>query len=214
MPEPVCYIVGAMDPGPIRLAPQRPAFVIAADLGLSHLERQGIVPDLIVGDFDSLGRLPPGENVLRYPPEKDDPDMLLAIKRGLERGCRQFVLYGGTGGRPDHAYANLQSLAYLAGRGARGYLVGAGMVSTVIQDGSLLFTPEHRGVISVFCHGAQARGVEERGLYYSLHGATLTADNSIGLSNRFTGQAAAVSVERGQLLVMWEEERERLLHRL
>lgn len=122
--EPVCYIVGAMEPGELRFAPHRPRLVIAADRGLYYLERRGIRPDLIVGDFDSLGRTPEGENVLRHPVEKDDTDMLLAVKEGLARGLKTFVLYGGLGGRPDHAYANLQTLTFLAERGAAGYLLG------------------------------------------------------------------------------------------
>ena len=65
--EPICYIAGSCPTGRIALASGRPALVIAADAGLDHLEEQGIVPDLIVGDFDSLGRVPEGKNVLRHP---------------------------------------------------------------------------------------------------------------------------------------------------
>ena len=116
--EPICYIVGACQPGELCLAPGRPAFVIAADQGLRYLEEAGITPDLIVGDFDSLGIVPQGANVVRHPVEKDDTDMMLAVKTGLARGYRTFVLYGGLGGRLDHTYANFQTLTYLARHGA------------------------------------------------------------------------------------------------
>ena len=106
----ICYIVGSRPPGEIVLAAGREALVIAADGGLRHLEDQGLRPDLIVGDFDSLGRAPQGDNVLRHPVEKDDTDMLLAVRMGLDRGYGTFVLYGGLGGRLDHTLANLQTL--------------------------------------------------------------------------------------------------------
>ena len=105
----ICYIVGSRPPGEIALARGREALVIAADGGLRHLEAQGLTADLIVGDFDSLGRVPEGDNILRHPVEKDDTDMLLAVRTGLDRGYRVFVLYGGLGGRLDHTYANLQA---------------------------------------------------------------------------------------------------------
>ena len=91
----ICYIVGSRPPGEIALARGREALVIAADGGLRHLEAQGLTADLIVGDFDSLGRVPEGDNILRHPVEKDDTDMLLAVRTGLDRGYRIFVLYGG-----------------------------------------------------------------------------------------------------------------------
>ena len=122
--EPICYIVGACPPGEIWFAPGRPAFVIAADKGLVHLEAQGIRPDLIVGDFDSLGRVPAGDNILRHPVEKDDTDTMLAVKTALDRGMGTIVFYGCLGGRLDHTYANFQTLTYLARHGAVGYLVG------------------------------------------------------------------------------------------
>ncbi len=212
--EPICYIIGAMEPGEVVFSSQRPAMVIAADGGLAHLERRGIVPDLIVGDFDSLGRIPHGDNVARHPVEKDDTDMLLAVKAGLERGCRDFVLYGGLGGRLDHIYANLQTLVYLAQRGASGYLVGNGTVSSAVKDGALTFSARHRGTISVFCPGEAARGVDLTGLYYPLRDGILTSGLPLGVSNRFIGEAAAVSVRDGTLLVMWEEAPGMLAERL
>lgn len=212
--EPVCYIVGAMEPGEIVFSARRPALVIAADAGLGHLERRGVAPDLIVGDFDSLDYVPTGDNVVRHPPEKDDTDMLLAVRLGLERGCRDFVLYGGLGGRLDHTYANLQVLVYLAQHGASGYLVGDGMAVSAVKDGVLPFGPGRRGTISVFCAGEAARGVDLTGLYYPLREGILTGGFPLGVSNQFTGVEAAVSVREGTLLVMWEETPKNLVKRL
>lgn len=199
----LCIIAGAMDPGKLAPVPQN-SLLIAADGGLVHLERRGLVPDLIVGDFDSLGRVPEGRNIIRHPVEKDDTDTMLAIKTGLSRGYRSFILYGCLGGRLDHAYANLQSLSYLADRGASGWLLGRGMAATVIRNCRLDFSPGHQGTISVFCPDGESRGVDLVGLHYPLHDAVLTSTFPLGVSNQFTGNAASVSVRNGSLLVMWE----------
>lgn len=212
--EPVCYIVGACPPGELRFAPGRPALVIAADQGLRHLEAAGIAPDLTVGDFDSLGTVPAGPNVIRHPVEKDDTDMMLAVKTGLSRGCRLFVLYGGVGGRLDHTYANLQTLAYLSEHGARGYLLGDGFVATAWKDGALDFPAGLAGPVSVFCPGEKAEGVTIEGLYYPLRDGILTSGFPLGVSNQFTGVSARVSVRKGTLLAMWREDPASLLGRL
>lgn len=212
--EPVCYIVGACAPGPMAFAQGCPSLIIAADQGLRHLEKAGVVPDLIVGDFDSLGQVPSGENVIQHPVEKDDTDMMLAVKTGLSRGCRVFVLYGGVGGRLDHTYANLQTLAYLSDHGARGYLLGDGFVATAWKDGALDFPAGLAGPVSVFCPGEKAEGVTIEGLYYPLQNAVLTSGFPLGVSNQFTGVSARVSVRKGALLAMWQEPPASLLERL
>ena len=212
--EPICYIVGACPPGEIRFAPGWPAFVIAADKGLVHLEAQGIQPDLIVGDFDSLGRVPAGDNILRHPVEKDDTDTMLAVKTALDRGMGTIVFYGCLGGRLDHTYANLQTLTYLARRGGQGWLLGDGTVVTAVENGRLDLPAGLRGAVSVFCPDGQALGVTLRGLHYPLEDYTLTSGFPLGVSNQFTGQAASVSVREGTLLVMWDEAREDVLMRI
>ena len=212
--EPVCYIVGACPPGPMAFAQGCPSLIIAADQGLRHLEKAGVVPDLIVGDFDSLGQVPSGENVIQHPVEKDDTDMMLAVKTGLGRGCRTFVLYGGIGGRLDHTYANLQTLAYLSDHGARGSLLGDGFIATAWKGGTLDFPAGLTGPVSVFCPGEKAEGVSIEGLYYPLQNAVLTSGFPLGVSNQFTGVSARVSVRKGTLLAMWQEAPASLLERL
>ena len=199
----IFYIVGAGNMSGTRLAVPDGAFVIAADAGLIPIRAAGITADLIVGDFDSLGETPSGENVVYHKPEKDDTDMLLAVREALERRARTIIIYGGLGGRLDHEYANIQTLAYIANRGARAYLVGRGCVCTVIKNSTISFDGDMKGTISVFCHGGSADGVTLSGLKYPLTDHTLTNDYPLGVSNEFTGVPSSVSVKNGLLLVMW-----------
>ena len=180
-------------------------YIIAADGGLRHTKALGINPHAVLGDFDSLGYTPEGANV--FPVEKDDTDAMLAVRRGLTQGFREFFLYGSLDGpRLDHTVANFQTLQFLADNGAWGYLVGEQTLVTVVKNGTIAFPEGTEGTISVFCLGSDARGVTLEGLYYPLSDGTLTAGFPLGVSNHFTGQEAKISVKEGSLLVLWDRQ--------
>lgn len=178
-------------------------FVIAADGGLEHTRKLEMTPNEILGDFDSLGFTPEGANV--FPVEKDDTDAMLAVRRGLTLGYREFILYGSLDGpRLDHTVANFQTLQYLADHGAVGYLVGSSYMVTVVKEAEISFPAGAKGTISVFCMGADAEGVTLEGLYYPLEQGTLTAGFPLGVSNHFTGRPAKISVQKGSLMILWD----------
>lgn len=224
---PTCYIVGAGDFTPRGFAPVPGDLVLAADGGYRALYSLGYTPDLLLGDFDSLGDLPlpPDLPVLRFPARKDDTDTGLALRHGLDRGFRDFALYGCAGGRVDHLLANLQSMARVSRLGATirlaapeydAWALTGPAPSTPAPDASgpaphapdgpaaTLTLPDRPGgtLVSVFCHGDRAEGVTLTGLSYPLDGADLTGDFPLGVSNRrLEGQPATVSVRRGTLLI-------------
>lgn len=199
-----CFIFGAGDFNGLLTAPTPDDFIIAADGGFRHLEALQIDPDLVLGDFDSLGAPPEHPHVLRVPAEKDDTDMMLAMKTALSRGYHTIIIYGGLGGsRIDHTLANIQTIQYAARRGARAYLVGNDAVITAIMNDTLHFSAEFQGFISVFCGGDKARGIYLRGLKYPLTDAVLTSDVPLGVSNEFCGVPASVEVRDGLVVVTW-----------
>ena len=180
-------------------------YILAADGGYTHAQSLGLNPDGVLGDFDSLGYVP--ERAKIFPVEKDDTDAMLAVRQGLSMGYKQFLLYGALdGSRLDHTVANFQTLQFLADRGAKGYLIGRDHVVTVVKNGSVCFSPNAKGILSVFCLGADARGVTLRGLKYPLDNATLSPGFPLGVSNRFTGQKAGVCVSEGSLLLIYGRE--------
>lgn len=179
--------------------------IIAADGGLAHVQKLGIPPHEILGDFDSLGYVPQSATV--FPVEKDDTDAMLAVRRGLALGYQDFVLYGSLDGdRLDHTLANCQTLQFLADQGARGYLVGLRSIVTVVQEESLVFPPEAAGTLSLFCMGRDASGVTLSGLKYPMTDGSLTPGFPLGVSNRFTGSSARIAVKHGSLLALWDRK--------
>lgn len=204
----VCYIIGAWHGEQARIAPVADDFVIAADGGYAALTALGVTPNLVVGDFDSLGYVPQAEEVIQHPVMKDDTDMMLAVKLGLQRGYRNFVMLGSVGGRLDHTLANLQTLLYLAEHDARGVLYGENTVITAVRNDTL--TVSGTGTISVFCLSGEAKGVTEEGLLYSLSDATMVSGYPIGVSNEFLDGPGKISVRDGSLIVLWSAEKDAL----
>lgn len=178
------------------------ALVIAADGGLRHTQALGLQPDVILGDFDSLGYVPGDSRV--FPVEKDDTDTMLAVKLALDRGCDFFVFYGALDGpRLDHTVANFQTLGYLASHGARGVLIGRDYIVTVLSEETIAFPETSTGILSLFCMGGSAR-VTIEGLQYPLERGILTPDFPLGVSNHFQGREARITVHDGQVLALWD----------
>lgn len=200
-----CFIFAAGSFFGLRERPAPGDLVIAADAGYRLCRSLSVAPDLALGDFDSMPE-PVGVPVRRVPVEKDDTDTMLALKTGLEEGCREFYLYGFAGGkRLDHTLANLQSLLYLRRRGARGWLYGDDFVWTAIENESLTIHKEVEwGLFSAFCLGDRAGGIDEVGFQYPLEDATLTPEFPLGVSNHILEPEATVTVRDGALLVGWE----------
>lgn len=201
-----CFIFSAGSFYGMRERPAPGDLVIAADAGYRICLQEGITPDFILGDFDSMD--PPEDfgTVLRLPVEKDDTDTLAAVRFALEQKCDFFHLYGGTGGkRLDHTLANLQTLLFLRRQGARGLLYDNDFVWTVIENETLTICREVEwGLFSAFCLGDRAEGVDEIGFQYPLRNAALTPEFPVGVSNHFIEPEARITVRRGALAIGWE----------
>ena len=180
--------------------------VIAVDGGLPRLLAQGMGPDLILGDFDSLGKdmfpfLEQAERggekkVLRLPVEKDDTDTIYAAKLCLEQGYRDFLIYGALGGRLDHTMANIQTLAWLKDRGARAFLVGKRTLVSVLRSEKLTFPEDFEGIFSLFALDQRVTGVTLEGMKYPLRDAELTNSFPLGVSNEISPEISS-EISRG-----------------
>ena len=199
-----CYIIGAGDFAPFEDI-REGDLIIAADGGMDHLKKCGITPHLFVGDMDSLtSSLPEGLPRITFPERKDYTDMHLSFLEGVARGYTEFEILGGTGGRSDHTFANISLLLAMANEGCHGRMIAGGEVYTVIKNESLTVRGEAGKYISVFALGGEARGVTIKGLDYEVEDVTLTPDFPLGVSNKFIGKTAEISVKDGALLVIYQ----------
>ena len=184
--------------------------LIAADSGYLACELLGLAPDVLIGDFDSLGSSARSALVgetIELPCAKDDTDTLAALRVGLERGYYEFRIYAALGGDVGHELANIHCLCFLADHGAHGVLLGGGQrVELVCGPGGLdLHEPEGTRV-SVFAFGGSAHGVVERGLRWCLEGADLHPGDTVGVSNCTVAPEVHVGLQSGCLLVVIGQE--------
>lgn len=203
--ERLCVIFGAGETFAPRKNFGKDALVIAADGGYAAAKAAGLVPDVIVGDFDS-GKEPDealGAHVVKLSCDKNDTDTIAAVKLGLRRGYRRFAIYGGVGGRLDHTAANIATLRYLNNFDAQGFLIDEKSVATVITERKFALPRSARGTVSVFAYGGEADGVTYKGLTYNLTDATLTPDYPLGVSNATTAEPATIAVKHGSLLIFF-----------
>ena len=204
-----CYIVGAADFAPARFRPGPDDLVIAADAGCLHLERLGLRPDIILGDLTRWAACRTSRT-WRSPRAQGRHGLHARRTAGHRARLRYAALLRLPGGkRLDHTIANIQTIAWAASEGAAACLIGNGCCLTALRGGeSLTFDARYSGDFSVFCLGADAQGVTERRLNYTLEGAELTAHFPLGVSNAFIGESAYISLESGVLIVYWADNPE------
>ena len=191
--------------------------VLAADGGARHAASFGVRVDRWVGDGDSidpaeLARLAAaGVAIEHAATDKDESDTELALLAAMRAGADAVVILGGLGGvRVDHALANLGLLTH-PDLGARPAWLYDEMASRI----SLISAPRPAGgavardlegregdLVSLLPLGHDAAGVRTEGLRFPLHGETLTAGRTRGLSNVRSATSARITLESGWLLVI------------
>jgi thiamine pyrophosphokinase len=187
--------------------PDSPVVVVAADSGVEHALALGRDVDLVVGDLDSAApaaldaAIAGGAEVRRFPADKDQSDLELALGAARTAGAGRVIVVGGAGGRLDHFLANALLLASpsLADVDVEA-LVGNARITVVRHEARLTGAPGD--VCSLLAVGGPARGVRTTGLRFPLHGEDLLPGSTRGLSNDLTDPVATVSLEHGALLAV------------
>jgi len=177
---------------------------VCADTAYLAAQAEGITPDAVIGDFDHAEQsdLPgSGQKTLRFSSVKDDTDTMLCVKYALNRGANEIVIVGGIGGRLDHTFANLQTLAYIRQRGANGILLD-GEHEVRLIDSRIVLERGAYDYASVFAYDPLCRDITLRGFKYEAEHIDLTSAFPLGVSNEITADRAEIEVCEGRLLVI------------
>lgn len=204
--KPKCVILAA---GPVsgyadfKKVIQPEDYVICADNGFRHARAMGIIPDLLVGDFDSCTEPEMDLRTIVHPAQKDETDTYLALEEGIKAGYRSFFILGGLGGRLDHTFANIALVAHYAKKGIKISVADEQTRIYAVTPGLPLRLEQQENVyVSVFSFTERSLGVNYYGLKYPLQDAVLFEDFPLGVSNEFSASFAEITVKKGVLLVM------------
>ena len=178
--------------------------IVCADSGMDYARRCGAAPSIVLGDFDSYrGTLPLQTEILRLPEEKDDTDTMYAVRLGLARGVRDFLIAGGIGGRLDHTMGAVQTLNFVVSHGGTA-VMSDGLQSVEILEGPVVkeYFRDEKRYFSLLSLTPRTEGVTLSGCKYPLSDAALTYDLPLGVSNEISEPVARVELRSGRMAVI------------
>lgn len=178
-------------------------FIVCADSGYSFAKKAGLTPNLIIGDFDSLKEeLPQNTEVVKLNTHKDDTDTEHCVMECIRRGYKDFLLLGSIGGRTDHTFANIATLAFLSEYNYNGIARNNGEEIRILKEGSYEMNNKKGLIFSVFPYGCESVNVTYKGAEYMLSNKTLTYNVSRGISNVFVDDEAEITINRGRAILL------------
>lgn len=205
-----CVVVGGADINNyeyIRDCLCKDDYIVFCDSGLKHMDRLGVKPNLIVGDFDSYDNPNLDVETIVLPCEKDDTDTVFAVKEALKRGFDEFLLIGVIGARLDHTLGNVSILMYLDSLSKKGVIIDDYSEMEIVSK-EPAFIEESFAYFSLINVSGKAKGIVVENAKYSLDNAEITCEYQYGISNEvIKGEIAKVSVSDGQLLLVRVLER-------
>ena len=187
--------------------PEAGDLVIAADAGYLTAQKMGITPDVLLGDFDTLGveNIPDGIECLRVPAEKDDTDTQLAVSTAIERGAKEITIIGGVSGRLDHTLSTLAILENLWERkNDRIYAIltdGKNRVRFLRNSGAILPRSQYR-YFSLIAADELVKGITLEGCKYPLKNGRISRRHQWAVSNEIVGNCALIEISRGGVWVV------------
>ena len=187
--------------------------IICCDAGLDRAFELGIVPDIIIGDFDSAEKMQiviPDDDaaapeIITLPHEKDMTDTEAACDLAYSRGAGVMTILGGIGGRFDHTMANVCLMSKYLGRADIFILDGDNFIRMLAPGKYNIISAGYR-YLGLIAYGGPVSGLTLRGTLYTLDDHYLTVDTSLAVSNEITEEPATVSFDSGQLLVIQSYE--------
>jgi len=181
--------------------------LICADGGAKHLMALSLMPDWLLGDFDSIKRKDleefqkQGVKIVTYNTQKDFTDGEIGIDKALELGAREIFIFGATGGRMDHTLGNVFLLEKILDQGAFGTII-TGKDEMMCTRDELILKGSLKHTISLLALDQEVEGIFTSGLEYPLKGESLFRGSTRGVSNTFVEREAKITVKNGTLLVV------------
>lgn len=181
--------------------------IICADGGAEYVLKCGLVPDVLIGDLDSISSMiveevqKKGCVIERYPEKKDFTDTQLAADYAVKAGADEIIMLGSTGDRLDHSLANIFLLFKFVKSNIKASIINE-KNTIYLTDSSITLKGSKGDILSLLPAGGDVGGIYTEGLLYGLSNATIPMGDPIGVSNVFLGNEASIKISSGYLLVI------------
>jgi len=173
----------------------------------------GVVPDAVIGDFDSFeGKIPlswKATRFLKYPCEKDKTDLELALDEALDMNPDEILIVGALGGRLDHALANILLLSKGLDRRVRIRLISEEVEVFLMKKGEAKIKGRPGELVSVIPFSEKVSGINLEGFSYEMKKGELSFGSTRGISNKLAAREGMISIASGLLLVVRFREKGR-----
>ncbi|NLL04244.1 MAG: thiamine diphosphokinase [Clostridiaceae bacterium] len=182
-------------------------FIICVDGGAKHIRKFGLVPDILIGDLDSISKEDLDYfkdlkvKIIKYPSQKAMTDTEIAVNYVVDNGYKEVVIIGGIGTRIDHSLANIFLLKQMLDKGIKGTLANEKNEITLIKDG-IKIKKEKGAKLTLLPLTKVVEGITTKGLYYPLDCEDIELGSSRGVSNEFEDEFAEISIKSGILIVI------------
>ena len=178
---------------------------IAADSGIKTAEKLNIKPDILIGDFDSFDLAELKNNdmkIIKYPAEKNDTDLMLAVKYSIENNYKNIVIIGGLDGRIDHTLVNLFYLKYINNHGGLGYITNGYNKISYLENSSVKIYKDYK-YISIIPVTPEINGLTLNGFKYNLDNATVKFEEPYTVCNEIANESeyGEITISNGCALI-------------
>lgn len=178
-------------------------YIIACDKGYEYARRMNVIPDIVVGDFDSYcGEIDKSIKTVRLPKVKDDTDTVYAVRYAMEHGHKDITICCAFGGRLDHTVANIQTAAYIIEHYGTIRLFGNKTQIYMIKNSSISIDRVKDSYISVFSYSNSCSGVTLKGFKYEIENTELVNSFPLGVSNEWKEQTGYIEVKDGTVCIV------------
>jgi len=185
-------------------------YIIGVDGGSEHAIKEGFIPNVIIGDFDSISlsaqKKLSKHKILRieYPQKKDKTDFELAIEFALKKKYKEIIICGLLGNRVDHFLANIFFLKriYLQNQSLKVKII-EGNQEAVFTSGELELYGKAGDLVSLIPLDTTIKDIEFYGLEYKLKNESLFFGSTRGVSNVMIKKSAKIIIKRGTILVVY-----------
>lgn len=182
-------------------------FILCADGGLNHLMQINTIPNLVIGDLDSISKesldyiKQNNIQVAQFSIMKDETDTHLALNYLIEKEYNEITIVGGIGSRIDHTLGNIYLLRFLKEKKIKGRIINENNIIHLV-DKFIKIIKKPGYYISIIPITTDGIDISIRGFLYPLVNEHIEFGSTRGISNEINCDFGTITINKGEALII------------